>query len=41
MRHSTEIKNNIAELKGTINEIINMLDGLNSRMEKQRNVLMT
>ena len=28
-----EIRNNIAEIKGSINEMRNTLDGMNSRME--------
>ena len=31
---NTEIRNNIAEIKGSINEMRNMLDGMNSRLEK-------
>ena len=32
--HNTEIKNNIAEIKGSINKIRNKLDGMNSRLEE-------
>ena len=31
---NTEIRNNIAEIKGSINEMRNMLDGINSRLEE-------
>lgn len=31
---NTEIRNNTAEIKGLINEMTNMLDGMNSRMEE-------
>ena len=31
---NTEIGNNIAEIKGTISEMRNMLDGMKSRMEE-------
>jgi len=40
---NTEIRNNIAEIKGSINEMRNMLDGMNSRLEEaeeQTNSLM-
>ena len=30
---NTKIKNTIAEIKGSINEMRNTLDGMNSRME--------
>ena len=31
---NTEIRNNIAEIKGSINKIKNTFDGMNSRMEE-------
>lgn len=31
---NTEIKNNIVEIKGLINEIRNIPDGMNSRLEE-------
>ena len=31
---NTEIRNNTVEIKGLINEMTNMLDGMNSRMEE-------
>ena len=31
---NTDIRNNIVEIKGTINENGNILDGINSRMEE-------
>ena len=36
-----EIRDNIAEVKGLINEMRNMLSGMNSSLEKQRKELMT
>ena len=36
----TQIRNNIAEIKGSIDEMRNTHDRMNCRMEKQRNQLM-
>ena len=38
---NTEISNNIAEIKGSRNEMRNMLDGMNGRLEKVEEELMT
>ena len=38
---NTEIKNNIEEIKRSINEMKNMIDVINSRLKKQRNELVT
>ena len=34
---NTEIMNNIAEIKGSINKMRNTFDGMNNRTEKQNN----
>ena len=36
-----KIRNKIVEVKGTVNKIINMLEGENSSMEEQRNESVT
>lgn len=36
-----EIRSNTVEIKGSINKIKNMLDGMNSKLEEKRNELMT
>jgi len=36
-----ELKKNQSQMKSAINEIINTLDTMRSRMKKQRNKLMT
>ena len=38
---TTDISNNIVEIKGPINERRNILDGMSSRMEEQRDELVT
>ena len=38
---NTEVRNNIAEIKSSINEMRNMPNGMNSKLEKQKNELMT
>ena len=38
---NTKITNNTAEINGLINEMRNMLSGMNSSLEKQRKELMT
>lgn len=38
---NTEIRNNIPGIKGSVNEMTNTLNGMNSRMENQWNKLMT
>lgn len=38
---SKEIRNKIRDVKGTINEMRNMFDGMKAEWKKQRNELMT
>ena len=35
---NTEIRNNIAEIKGSINKMRNMLDGMNSKREEEQEI---
>jgi len=38
---NTEIRNNVAEIKGSISEMNNTFNGTNSRWKKQRNEFVT